>query len=116
MNIYNDKRVKIILACCLQVSKAALLAGFKIPRKRVIDEINSQPCSSQQADARDAALRAENFPMTTPGAAAGNPIGPELIKRARTMRFEGRFDKGKKKKKKKPRYANLNNIEVCSFI
>jgi hypothetical protein len=39
--------------------------------------------------------------MTTPGAAVGNqdPV-PELIKQARTMRFEGRFDKVKKKKER----------------
>jgi hypothetical protein len=35
------------------------------------------------------------FSTTTPGAASGtNELGPELIKRARTMRFEGRLDKG----------------------
>jgi hypothetical protein len=38
----------------------------------------------------------------TPGAATGNnEVGPELIKRARTVRFEGRFDKGNKQRKEK---------------
>ncbi len=35
------------------------------------------------------------FVTTTPGAAtSNNEVGPELIKRARSMRFEGRLDKG----------------------
>ncbi len=37
----------------------------------------------------------DEFMTMTPGAATGNnDPGPELIKKARTMRFEGRFDKG----------------------
>jgi hypothetical protein len=43
-------------------------------------------------------MSSTTFETTTPGAATGNnEPGQELIKCARTMRFEGRFDKGKKK-------------------
>ncbi len=45
----------------------------------------------------------QTIETTTPGVATGNTgTGPELIKKARTMRFEGRLDKGKKRKKNNP--------------
>ncbi len=37
---------------------------------------------------------APTLSTTTPGAGTGNEPGPELLKRARMMRFEGRLDKG----------------------
>jgi hypothetical protein len=54
------------------------LTNFRIP-KRKPDE--------------SGAVEPGNFPTTTPGAGTSNKQGPELLKRARMMRFEGRFDK-----------------------
>lgn len=69
------------------------LDGFKIPKvgeKRAADFVDPGPSTSNVT-----------FDVTTPGAATGNQqAGPELIKRARTMRFEGRLDKGKQPQKK----------------
>ncbi len=60
------------------------VAGFRIPRKRVAEE--ESPAASTATS---------SFATTTPGAATSNlDPGQELIKRARSMRFEGRFDKG----------------------
>jgi hypothetical protein len=59
------------------------MTGYRIPRKRVADGEPEQSTSTG------------GFTTTTPGTASGNfELGPELIKKARTMRFEGRLDKG----------------------
>lgn len=59
------------------------LKHFTIPKKRKSNEdevmITAGPSS---------------FPITNPGAGTSHDPGPELIKKARTMRFEGRLDKG----------------------
>lgn len=65
------------------------MAGFKIPKKRPAESIGDpgpRPSGKQ------------TFDTTTPGVATGNlAAGPQFIKKARTMQFEGRFDRGKKK-------------------
>ncbi len=71
----------------LQVPNAKALAGYKIPHKRAATEDIAEAGPSTSST---------EFETTTPGTATGNTApGPELIKRARTMRFEGRLDKGK---------------------
>ena len=64
----------------VQVANLAALKHFKIPKvpKRKADDDGQQT----------------TFPTTTPGAGTSSNTGPELIKKARTMRFEGQFDKG----------------------
>ena len=57
------------------------LKHFKIPKRKADEDDKDKPGPS-------------TFPMTNPGASSSNDPGPELIKRARTMRFEGRQDKG----------------------
>jgi hypothetical protein len=77
--------------------KVGSLAGFRIPRKRIAPGDNPQPSTSKNASGTIVTAESE-FPTTTPGTATGNNvIGHELIKRARTMRFEGRMDKGKRR-------------------
>jgi hypothetical protein len=67
-----------------QMPSAKAMADYKIPKKRPAEIGTAGPSSAPQV-----------FDTTTPGAATGNlQPGPELIKRARTMRFEGRLDKG----------------------
>jgi hypothetical protein len=53
------------------------LGNFKIPKRKLPDKLED-PTS--------------NFTATTPGAGTSNEPCPELLKCARSMRFEGRFD------------------------
>jgi hypothetical protein len=64
--------------CSLRFQSLKALSDFRIPKRKMDDQQGSTT----------------TFNTTTPGASANNDPVPELLKRARAMRFEGRLDKG----------------------
>jgi hypothetical protein len=72
--------IELILVPLDSFQSLAALTNFRIPKRPLRTPEDSNPTPE--------------FDTMTPGAGTSNEPGPELLKRARTIRFKGRLDKG----------------------